>query len=155
MLMELLLKENVDNLGVRGDIVKVKAGYGRNYLIPKGLAMAATTANLKLIERERARLQKQAAEEKAAALSLSEKLAAAALTFTRKVGDHGNLYGSVTSIDIAEALNAQGIEIERRRVVLKDPIKETGEFTVSVKLHRDVTASVKVTVAPEEAPAAS
>lgn len=155
MLMELLLKENVDNLGVRGDIVKVKAGYGRNYLIPKGLAMAATTANLKLIERERARLQKQAAEEKAAAMSLSEKLAAAVLTFTRKVGEQGHLYGSVTSIDIAEALNAQGIEIERRRVVLKDPIKETGEFTVPVKLHRDVTASVKVTVAPEEAPAAS
>lgn len=155
MLMELLLKENVDNLGVRGDIVKVKAGYGRNYLIPKGLAMAATTANLKLIERERTRLQKQAAEEKAAAQSLSEKLAAAVLTFTRKVGDQGHLYGSVTSIDIAEALHAQGIEIERRRVVLKDPIKETGEFTVPVKLHRDVTASVKVTVAPEEAPAAS
>lgn len=155
MLMELLLKENVDNLGVRGDIVKVKAGYGRNYLIPKGLAMAATTANLKLIERERARLQKQAAEEKAAAMSLSEKLAAAVLTFTRKVGEQGHLYGSVTSIDIAEALNAQGIEIERRRVVLKDPIKETGEFTIPVKLHRDVTASVKVTVAPEEAPPAS
>jgi large subunit ribosomal protein L9 len=155
MLMELLLKENVDNLGVRGDIVKVKAGYGRNYLIPKGLAMAATTANLKVIERERLRLSKQAAEEKATAVSLSEKLAATALVFTRKVGDHGNLYGSVTSIDVAEALNAKGIEIERRKVVLKDPIKEIGEFDIPVKLHRDVTATVKVTVAPEEAPAAS
>lgn len=152
-MMELLLKENVEHLGVRGEIVKVRAGYGRNYLIPKGLALMATRANIKLIERERQRLVKLAQAELAAAQSLAEKLTALTLTFPRKAGEHGTLYGSVTSMDIAEALAAQGLEVERRRIVLKEPIKALGEYETPVKLHRDVTATLKVVVV-SDAPAA-
>jgi large subunit ribosomal protein L9 len=154
-MMELLLKENVDNLGIRGDIVKVRPGYGRNYLIPQGLAMAATPANVKMIERERRLLLQKAAEEKAAAETLGGALNGLELAFVRRAGEQGTLYGSVTAIDIAEALAAQGREVERRRILLKEPIKTTGEFSVPVKLHRDVSVSVKVVVAPEEDAAAS
>jgi large subunit ribosomal protein L9 len=154
-MMELLLKENVDNLGIRGDIVKVRPGYGRNYLIPQGLAMAATPANVKMIERERRLLLQKAAEEKSAAETLGDALKGLELSFVRRAGEHGTLYGSVTAIDIAEALAAQGREVERRRILLKEPIKTTGEFSVPVKLHRDVSVSVKVVVAPEEDAAAS
>lgn len=153
-MMELLLKENVEHLGVRGDIVKVRAGYGRNYLIPKGLALMATRANIKLIERERQRLVKLAEAELAAARTLSEKLSALTLTFQRKVGEKGTLYGSVTSIDIAEALAAQQLEVERRQIVLKEPIKALGEYEVPVKLHRDVVTALKVVVV-SDAPAAT
>ncbi len=155
-MMELLLKENVEHLGIRGDIVKVRAGYGRNYLIPKGLALMATRANIKLIERERQRLVKLAEAELAAARSLSEKLAALTLTFQRKAGEKGTLYGSVTSMDIAEALAAQQLEVERRQIVLKEPIKALGEYEVPVKLHRDVTVALKIVVVsdtPTAAPA--
>ncbi len=151
-MMELLLKEDVEHLGVRGDIVKVRAGYGRNYLIPKGLALMATRANVKLIEQERQRLVKLAQAELTAAQTLGEKLTALTLTFQRKAGEHGTLYGSVTSMDIAEALAAQQLEVERRRIVLKEPIKALGEYTVPVKLHRDVTATLKVVVV-SDAPA--
>ncbi|MFQ3639078.1 MAG: 50S ribosomal protein L9 [Chloracidobacterium sp.] len=144
--MELLLKEDVEHLGVRGDIVKVRAGYGRNYLIPKGLALMATRANVKLIERERQRLVKLAEAELAAAQSLGEKLNATTLTFQRKAGENGTLYGSVTSMDIAEALAAQQLEIDRRRIVLKEAIKALGDYEVTVKLHRDVAATIKVSV---------
>jgi|AFSR01.1.fsa_nt_gi large subunit ribosomal protein L9 len=153
-MMEVLLKENVENLGVRGDIVKVRAGYGRNYLIPKGLALMATPSNIKLIERERQRLVKLAEAELAAARSLSEKLAALTLTFQRKAGGKGTLYGSVTSMDIAEALAAQQLAVERRQIVLKEPIKALGEYEVPIKLHRDVVVTLKVSVVPE-APAAN
>ncbi len=153
-MMELLLKENVEHLGIRGDIVKVRAGYGRNYLIPKGLALMATPANIKLIERERQRLIKLAEAELAAARSLSEKLAALTLTFPRKAGEKGTLYGSVTSMDIAEALAAQQLEVERRQIALKEPIKALGEYEVPVKLHRDVTVALKVVVV-SDAPAAA
>ncbi|OYT73683.1 MAG: 50S ribosomal protein L9 [Chloracidobacterium sp. CP2_5A] len=156
--MELLLKENVEHLGIRGDIVKVRAGYGRNYLIPKGLALMATRANVKLIERERQRLVKLAEAELAAAQSLGEKLSATTLTFQRKAGERGTLYGSVTSMDLAEALAARQLEVDRRRIALKEAIKALGEYEVPVKLHRDVTAIVKVVVvsdapAPETASA--
>ena len=148
-LMELLLREDVDNLGARGEIVKVKPGYGRNFLLPRGLAVQATTANVKQIERQRALFLKKAAVEKDTATAQAAQLSGVVLTFNRKVGDHGLLYGSVTSMDVAEAFAAQGYEIDRRKITLKDPIKEVGEYEVPIKLHREVTANVKVVVANE------
>lgn len=148
--MELLLKEDVDNLGVRGDLVKVRPGYGRNYLLPRGLAILATVSNVKRIEQQRAALLKKTAAEKDQAVTQSEMLKDVTLEFTRKVGDHGALYGSVTSMDVAEALAAKGYEIDRKRVNLKEPIKATGEFEVPVKLHREVTTNLKVVVKAEE-----
>ncbi|MGE0131823.1 MAG: 50S ribosomal protein L9 [Blastocatellales bacterium] len=148
--MELLLKEDVDNLGVRGDLVKVKPGYGRNYLLPRGLAIQATPGNVKQIELQRKALLKKEAVELGAATQQADLLKEVTLEFARKVGEHGILYGSVTSMDIAEAFAAKGFEIDRRRVQLKDPIKEPGEFEVPVKLHREVTANVKVVVRNEE-----
>lgn len=148
--MELLLKEDVDNLGVRGDLVKVRPGYGRNYLLPRGLAILATVSNVKRIEQQRAALLKKTAAEKDQAVTQSEMLKDVTLEFTRKVGDHGALYGSVTSMDVAEALAANGYEIDRKRVNLKEPIKATGEFEVPVKLHREVTTNLKVVVKAEE-----
>lgn len=148
--MELLLKEDVDNLGVRGDLVKVRPGYGRNYLLPRGLAIQATPGNVKQIEMQRKALLKKEAADRDAALQQADLLKEVTLNFTRKVGEHGILYGSVTSMDIAEALAAQGYEIDRRRVQLRDPIKETGDFEVPVKLHREVTTNVKVVVQNED-----
>jgi len=149
-LMELLLKEDVDNLGVRGDLVKVKPGYGRNYLLPRGLAIHATPGNKKQIELQRKALLKKESAERDTATQQADLLKEVTLEFARKVGEHGVLYGSVTSMDIAEAFTAKGYEIDRRRVILKDPIKEPGEFEVPIKLHREVTASVKVVVRNEE-----
>lgn len=149
-LMELLLKEDVDNLGVRGDLVKVKPGYGRNYLLPRGLAIQATPGNKKQIELQRKALLKKEATERDTATQQAELLKEVTLEFARKVGEHGILYGSVTSMDIAEAFAAKGYEIDRRRVQLKEPIKEPGEFEVPVKLHREVTTNVKVVVRNEE-----
>ena len=147
--MELLLREDVENLGARGEIVKVKPGYGRNYLLPRGLAVQATAANVNQIARQRATFLKKAAVEKDTATAQAEQVNSVVLTFARKVGDHGMLYGSVTSMDIAEAFTAQGYEIDRRKITLKDPIKELGEFEVPVKLHREVTATFKVVVKNE------
>ncbi|MCG3163824.1 MAG: 50S ribosomal protein L9 [Acidobacteria bacterium] len=149
-LMELLLKEDVDKLGVRGDLVKVKPGYGRNYLLPRGLAIQATPGNVKQIELQRKALLKKEAVERDTATQQAELLKDVTLEFARKVGEHGILYGSVTSMDIAEAFAAKGFEIDRRRVQLKDPIKEPGEFEVPVKLHREVTTNIKVVVRNEE-----
>ncbi len=149
-LMELLLKEDVDNLGVRGDLVKVKPGYGRNYLLPRGMAIQATPGNLKQIELQRKALLKKEAVERETATQQADLLKDVTLEFARKVGEHGILYGSVTSMDIAEAFAAKGYEIDRRRVMLKEPIKEPGEFEVPVKLHREVTTNVKVVVRNEE-----
>ena len=148
--MQLLLKEDVDNLGMRGDLVKVRPGYGRNYLLPRGLAILATESNVKRIEKQRASLLKKTAAEKDQAVAQSDMLKDVTLEFTRKVGDHGVLYGSVTSMDVAEALAGKGYEIDRKRVVLKEPIKAIGEFEVPVKLHREVTSNLKVVVVPEE-----
>lgn len=148
-MMELLLKEDVDNLGARGDLVKVKPGYGRNFLLPRGLAVQATPANVKQIEMQRKALLKKEAAERETAVQQADLVGAVTLEFTRKVGEHGILYGSVTSMDIAEAFAAKGFEIDRRRVQLKEPIKETGEFEVPVKLHREVTTNVKVSVKDE------
>jgi large subunit ribosomal protein L9 len=149
-LMELLLKEDVDNLGARGDLVKVKPGYGRNYLLPRGLAIQATPGNKKQIELQRKTILKKEAAERDTATAQANLLKEVTLEFSRKVGDHGILYGSVTSMDIAEALAAKGYEIDRRRVMLKDPIKEPGEFEAPIKLHREVTTNIKVVVRKEE-----
>ncbi len=152
-MMELLLKEDVDNLGARGDLVKVRAGYGRNYLLPRGLAIQATPSNIKQIEMQRRALLKREAAERETALQQAELLKDVTLEFARKVGEHGLLYGSVTSMDVHEALLEKGYEFDRRRVLLKDPIKEVGEYEVPVKLHREVTTGIKVIVRSEEAEA--
>lgn len=144
-----LLREEIEHVGGRGEIVKVKAGFARNYLLPQGLATLATKGNVKQIEQERTALLKKAAAEKATAEAQAAQMGDIKLSFERKAGDHGTLFGSVTSMDIAEALQAKGYEIDRRRINLKDAIKETGEFTVNVKLHREVTLAVPVTVKAE------
>lgn len=144
-----LLREDIEHVGGRGEIVKVKAGYARNYLLPQKFATLATKGNVKQIEQERAALLKKAAIEKATAEAQHDQMATISLNFERKAGDHGTLFGSVTSMDIADALKAKGYEIDRRKIVLRDAIKETGEFTVNVKLHREVTLSVPVTVTAE------
>ena len=145
----ILLREDIEHVGGRGEIVKVKAGYARNYLLPQGFASLATKGNVKQIEQERAALLKKAAIEKATAEAQHEQMTSIALTFERKSGEQGTLFGSVTSMDIADALKAKGYEIDRRKIVLKDPIKETGEYTVNVKLHREVTLAVPITVTAE------
>jgi len=145
----ILLREDIDTVGGRGEVVKVKAGYARNYLLPQGLAIVATKGNVKQIEQERAALLKKAAVEKATAEAQKEQMGNIALSFERKAGEHGTLFGSVTTMDIAEALQAKGYEIDRRKIALRDAIKETGEYTVNVKLHREVVLRVPVTVTAE------
>ncbi|MDT7687958.1 MAG: large subunit ribosomal protein [Acidobacteriota bacterium] len=145
----ILLREDVENLGARGEIVRVKAGYARNYLLPRKLAVQATAGNVKQIEAERAALLKKEARERSTAEAQSAQMGGLRLNFERKVGEHGLLYGSVTSMHVADALKEKGYEIDRRRVHLPEPIKETGEFTVAVRLHRDVTVDIPVTVTGE------
>lgn len=145
----ILLREDIDTLGGRGEIVKVKAGYARNYLLPQGLATLATKGNVKQIEGERAALLKKAAIEKATADAQKEQMGDIRLEFERKAGEGGTLFGSVTSMDIASALQAKGYEIDRKKIVLREPIKGTGEYTVKVKLHREVALDVPVTVTAE------
>ncbi|HEV2707036.1 MAG TPA: 50S ribosomal protein L9 [Pyrinomonadaceae bacterium] len=144
-----LLREDVDNLGARGEIVKVKAGFARNYLLPRKLAVVATAANVKQIEQERAALLRKEARERATAEGQAALMRSLVLNFERKVGEHGMLYGSVTSMDVAEALAAKGFEIDRRRINLREAIKETGEFTVGVRLHREVMVDIPVVVTGE------
>jgi len=142
----ILLREDIDEIGGRGEIVKVRAGYARNYLLPQGLATLATKGNVKQIEQERAALLKKAAVERASAEGQKEQMGIIELNFERQAGEHGTLFGSVTSMDIAEALQAKGYEIDRRKIVLKYPIKETGEYHVKVRLHREVLLDVPITV---------
>ncbi len=146
---KILLREDIENLGGRGEVVKVKAGYARNYLLPKKIATLATKGNVKQIERERESLLKKAATEKSTAEAQAGQMGNISLQFERKAGKDGTLFGSVTSMDVAEALQAKGYEIDRRKIVLKDTIKETGDYTVSVKLHREVTLEIPVTVSAE------
>ena len=145
----ILLREDVEHLGGRGEIVKVKAGYARNYLLPHGIATLATKGNVKQIEQEREALLKKAAQERSTAEAQSEQMQGIALEFTRKAGEGGTLFGSVTSMDIAEALKAKGYEIDRRKIALKDAIKETGEYSVNVKLHREVSIAIPIEVKSE------
>ena len=146
---KVLLREDIDNLGARGEIVKVKSGYARNYLLPRKLAVQATAGNVKQIEAERGALLKKEARERGTAEQQAERVRGLRLSFTRKVGEHGILYGSVTSMDVAEALRERGYEIDRRRIQLREPIKETGDFTVNVKLHREVVVELPVAVVGE------
>ena len=148
--MEVILKEDVNNLGNRGDVVKVADGYGRNYLLPKKLAMEANAANKAVIEQMKASAVRRSAREKTEAEALVVQLNSVALVFERKVGDHDHLFGSVTSADIAHQLESKGFAIDRRKVHLEEPLKQLGEFHIPVKLHREVTAHVAVTVKGDE-----
>ena len=147
--MEVILRDHVENLGKRGEIVKVADGYARNYLLPRKLALPATDANRKWVERERKIAEVRDREERGAAEAIATRLNAIELTISRKTGENDQLYGSVTNADIAELLAAKGFEIDRRKILLPDPIKTLGENSVPVKLHREVTANVRVTVAKE------
>ena len=144
--MEVILKEDIVKLGHRGDVVKVAEGYGRNYLIPRKLAIEATPGNKAVIEQMKAAAVRKSAKEKGSAEELGKQLNGVVVEFTRKSGEHDQLFGSVTSSDIAHALEAKGFTIDRRKIVLDVPLKTVGEFDVPVKLHRDVTATVKVVV---------
>src|SRR5438128_5176690 len=146
---QVLLREDIDNLGARGEVVRVKAGYARNYLLPRNLAVKATANNVKQIEGERAALMKHEAKERSTAEGQAEQLRNLTLKFERKVGEAGVLYGSVTSMDIAHALQEQGYEIDRRKIVLREPIKRFGNYSVPVRLHRDVTVELPVSVLGE------
>ena len=148
--MEVILRQHVDNLGRRGEVVKVADGYARNYLLPRKLALVATEGNKKQIERERAKLDAVEAEEQKVAEAIAERLAGADVQIARKVGETEALYGSVTTADVAEALQAKGFDIERRKIVLQEPIKKLGEYEVPIKLHRDVVARLKVMVVAEQ-----
>jgi len=147
--MEVILKEDVANLGHRGDVVKVADGYGRNFLLPRKLALQATLANKAVIEQMKAAAARRSATEKAQAEALVTKLEPLVLTFSRKSGESGQLFGSVTSADIASELESKGFEVDRRKIQLNEPIKSLGNFNVVVKLHREVAAHLKVQVVAE------
>ncbi len=155
--MEVILKEDVPNLGLRGEVVKVADGYGRNYLLPRAMAMQATEANKAVIEQMKAAAERRSATEKAQAETLVAKLDPVVLSFTRRSGEQGHLFGSVTSGDIAAELASQGFEIDRRKIQLGEPLKSLGEFKVAIRLHREVTAhvTVKVLAEAEEHPEAA
>ena len=146
---KILLREDVDDLGARGETVRVRAGYARNYLLPRKLAVEATAGNVKQIQRERAVLLKKEATERATADAQSEQMGSLVLNFERKSGEQGALYGSVTSMDIAEALKDKGYEIDRHRIQLREPLKRTGDFTVPLRLHREVTVDLQVKISSE------
>ncbi len=147
--MEVILREEIDNLGIRGDVVKVAPGYARNFLIPRKLAVLATEANKKIVAQEREAWLRREAVLKGEAQELAGLLGKVTLTFTQKAGESGQLFGSVTNKDIADGLAAQGFTIDRKKIVLAQPIKQVGEYTVPVKLHREVTVPVPVRVQPE------
>ncbi len=146
---KILLREDVDDLGARGETVRVRAGYARNYLLPRKLAVEATASNVKQIERERTVLLKKEATERATADGQAAQMGSLVLKFERKSGEHGALYGSVTSMDIAEALKERGYEIDRHRLHLREPIKRLGEFKVPLRLHREVSIDLQVKVLSE------
>ena len=147
--MEVILKEDVANLGHRGDVVKVADGYSRNFLLPRKLAMQATAANKAVIEQMKNAAARRSATEKAQAEELVVKLEPVVLSFTRKSGEAGHLFGSVTSADIAAELATKGFEIDRRKIQLDESLKSVGEFSVAIKLYREVTAHIKVQVVAE------
>ena len=149
--MEVILKEDVNKLGQRGDVVKVADGYGRNFLLPKKLAMEATAANKVVIEQMKQSAVRRSAKVKSEAELLVTQLNQVELVFERKVGENEHLFGSVTASEIAHALEGKGFTIDRRKLQLEEPLRQLGEFHVPIKLHREVTAHVKVTVKGEEA----
>ena len=148
--MDVILREHIDNLGRRGDVVKVAAGYARNYLLPRKLALAVTEANKKQIERERKAGEVKDAQERTEADAYAQRLEALEIEIARRIGENNVMYGSVTSADVATALAAKGFTVDRRKIQLPDPIKAVGDVQVPVKVHRDVTAQVKVKVVPEQ-----
>ena len=147
--MEVILREHVDNLGKRGEIVKVADGYARNFLLPRKLALPATDGNRRHVERERKIVEAREAAEKVQAEAIAARLAMIDISITRRVGETDQLYGSVTASDIAEYLKGKGFEIDRRKLILPEPIKAIGEHVVPLKLHREVTVPLKLTVAKE------
>ena len=144
--MEIILRQAVENLGKPGEVVKVKNGYARNYLLPHGLAYEATPGNLKRIQQERDRLEAAENERRGTAQGLAAKLEQVSLTFSARVGDEGKLFGSVTASDIAQQLESQGFHIEKRQIDLHDPIKALGVYRVPVRLHADVKPEIRVWV---------
>jgi large subunit ribosomal protein L9 len=147
--MEVILREHVEHLGNRGEIVKVAAGYARNYLLPRKLALLVTDGNRRQIERERTKFDAKEAEEQKVAQAIADRMESIEIVIARRVGETDALYGSVTSSDIAEALAAKGFDIDRRKLQLPEPLKRLGEVDLPIKLHRDVTATVKVKVVAE------
>ncbi len=147
--MEVILKEDVAKLGSRGDVVRVAEGYGRNFLLPRRLAIEATIGNKKVIEQMRAAAVRRSAKEKAQAEELAKQFDGVSISFQRRSGEHDQLFGSVTSGDLAEALEKKGFNIDRRKINLHEPLKTLGEFTVPIKLHKDVTAHLKVVIEKE------
>jgi large subunit ribosomal protein L9 len=148
--MEVILREDIEKLGARGQVVKVAPGYARNFLLPKRLAVAASAANKKIVEQERQSHLRKEAKLKVDAEDLSKLLTGVSVTITQKAGENDQLFGSVTSKDVSEALAAKNYTIDRRKIVLEDSIRQLGEFKVQVKLHKDVTAEITVVVAKEE-----
>jgi large subunit ribosomal protein L9 len=153
--MEVILRDHVEHVGRRGEVVKVADGYARNYLLPQKLALPATPGNLKQVARERVKLDAVEAEEKGAAEALAAKMAGIECVITRKVGETGALYGSVTTADIAEVLARQKFDIDKRKIGLREPIKKLGEYTVPVRLHREVVLNLPVKVVAEGKPEAA
>ncbi len=153
--MEVILRDHVENVGKRGEVVKVANGYARNFLLPRKLALPATPGNMKQIQRERVKLDAKEAEEKGAAEAVAAKMAGVDVVITRRVGETDVLYGSVTTADIAEALGKLGFETDKRKLGLREPIKKLGEYSVPLKLHTEVTVSVPVRVVAEGKPEAA
>lgn len=149
--MKVILKQDVENLGRRGDVIDVSAGYGRNFLIPKKLALQVTPSNVKMIEIERQALKKKTEQERLSFQTVIQKLDQLTLTFIRKAGEKDVIFGSVSASDIKEALEKQGFEIDRKKIVLDEPIKRLGNFTIPVKIYHDDRAQLKVAVVREEA----
>ena len=148
--MQIILQEDVEKLGDRGQVVEVKAGYARNFLLPRKLAIEATAGNMKRLEKMRAAFAKKEAVERGDADKLAELLNSVSVEIARKSGENDQLFGSVTSADVAEALAAQGYTIDKRKIVLDNPIKLIGEYQVPIKLHRNVAGTIKLTVKKEE-----
>ena len=147
--MEVILREHVDNLGRRGDVVKVADGYARNYLLPRKLALKVTEASRRQIDRERKIADVRDTEEKNQAEALAERLGQLDIQIARRVGENNTLYGSVTSADIAQALESKGFSVDKRKITLAEPLKSIGEVSVPLKIHREVTAQIKIKVVPE------
>ncbi|HKQ87543.1 MAG TPA: 50S ribosomal protein L9 [Candidatus Acidoferrales bacterium] len=148
--MQIILQEDVDKLGNRGEVVTVAEGYARNFLLPRKMALEATAGNMKRLEKMRAAFAKKEAVEKGDAQKLAEMLAGVSLEVTRKSGENDQLFGSVTSADVSEALAAKGFTIDKKKVALAEPIKTIGEFDIPIKLHREIGATVKLAVKKEE-----
>jgi large subunit ribosomal protein L9 len=144
--VKVLLQSDVDNLGAGGEVVRVRAGYARNFLLPRGLALPATAGNLSRVEELKKAAASRKKQERDSADELSTKLSALSISIARAVGDEGKMYGSVTAKDIAEACERAGVAVDRRRINITEPIKQLGSFQVAVKLHHDVTATLKVEV---------